>query len=41
MQQQTGIPMAKHTSPMRLNENLVSEAQVMAIAMHRSTAEQI
>ena len=33
--------MAKHTSPMRLNENLVSEAQVVAVAMHRSVAEQI
>jgi len=33
--------MAKHTSPMRLNDNLVSEAQVMAAVMHRSAAEQI
>lgn len=33
--------MAKHISPMRLNENLVAEAQVIAATMHRSTAEQI
>jgi hypothetical protein len=33
--------MAKHTSPMRLSENLVDEAKVIANIMHRSTAEQI
>lgn len=33
--------MAKHTSPMRLNESLVNEAQVVAASMSRTTAEQI
>lgn len=33
--------MAKHTSPMRLNETLVNEAQVVAASMNRTAAEQI
>jgi len=33
--------MAKHTSPMRLNEQLVSEAQAISALLNRSAAEQI
>jgi hypothetical protein len=33
--------MAKHTSPMRLNDNLVNEAQIVAASMSRTAAEQI
>jgi hypothetical protein len=36
-----GELMAKHISPMRLNESLVNEAEIIAGVMHRSTAEQI
>jgi hypothetical protein len=33
--------MAKHTSPMRLNEQLVREAQTVSALLNRSAAEQI
>ena len=33
--------MAKHTSPMRLNEQLVNEAQSVSALLNRSVAEQI
>ncbi|MFT7412815.1 MAG: hypothetical protein ACI9J4_001178 [Paraglaciecola sp.] len=33
--------MAKHTSPMRLNEQLVNEAQTISALLNRSAAEQI
>ncbi|MFC3120751.1 TA system antitoxin ParD family protein [Agaribacter flavus] len=33
--------MAKHTSPMRLNEQLVKDAQIIGSTLNRTTAEQI
>lgn len=33
--------MAKHTSPMRLNEQLVKDAQIIGSRLSRTTAEQI
>lgn len=33
--------MAKHTSPMRLNEQLVNDAKIIGSTLNRTTAEQI